>query len=264
MTAALLISTYNWPKALDLVLETAQLQSVKPLEILIADDGSGDETKRLIENWQHKSSVPIRHFWHEDKGFRKTVIMNKAIAGTAADYIIQIDGDILMHPDFVLDHLSACQKKYFLNGSRSLLSEKMTETILRTGKIHFLQMALFAKNRINATRNLWSAKIFEKNHFRSDNVKGCNFSFWRKDFIAVNGYNNDMKGWGHEDIELAARLQNLGIKQRRLKMKAVCFHLYHKFFERNNENENYRTYLKVVSEKKVRCENGLDSLENRM
>ncbi|WP_027376752.1 glycosyltransferase family 2 protein [Kaistella palustris] len=256
MRTAILISTYNWPKALDLVLQTVQNQTIKPAEILIADDGSGVETKILIDRWELKSGIPIKHFWQEDQGFRKTVIMNKAVAGTSADYIIQIDGDILLHKDFIKDHISEREEKYFLNGSRSLISKEHTEEIMAHGKLNFFRIAVLAKNKINATRNTVLSRFFRKNHFKSSNVKGCNFSFWREDFIAVNGYNNEMNGWGHEDIELAARLNNLGIKQRRLKMKAVCFHLYHDFFDRKSENRNFQIYQNVVNGQIIRCGNG--------
>lgn len=258
MKTALLISTYNWPEALDLVLRTVQNQSVLPDEILIADDGSREETKNLVQEWKSRSKIPVKYFWQKDDGFRKTIIMNIAVAGTEADYVIQTDGDILLSRHFIKDHLSEAEEGFFLNGSRSLISENTTAGILQKGKYDLFKLQFQAKNKINATRSSFFSKYFQKNHFKSDNVKGCNFSFWRKDFLSVNGYNNEMNGWGHEDIELAARLNNLGIKQRRLKMKAVCFHLYHPFNDRGNENKNFETYREVVEKKITRCANGYE------
>src|SRR5690554_6518284 len=109
MKASLLISTYNWPEALELVLMSAKRQSVRPDEILIADDGSSEKTKQLILEFQNKSVIPIHHFWHEDKGFRKSIILNKAIAGATGEYIIQVDGDCILHKDFVRDHKALAQ-----------------------------------------------------------------------------------------------------------------------------------------------------------
>src|SRR5690554_2052679 len=105
MKPSLLISIYNWPEALELVLMSVENQSVGPRELLIADDGSSEKTKQLIDAFAKKSQIPIKHFWHEDKGFRKSKILNKAVAGSTSDYIIQTDGDCIMHKDFVKDHL---------------------------------------------------------------------------------------------------------------------------------------------------------------
>src|SRR6478735_11914615 len=118
MKISLLISTYNWPEALLLVLKSALSQSVLPCEILIADDGSKEETRQIIEQFQENSLIPIRHIWQEDIGFRKSKILNKAIAQTTADYIVQIDGDCIIHKDFISDHISAAQNGFYLYGSR--------------------------------------------------------------------------------------------------------------------------------------------------
>lgn len=258
MKVALLISTYNWPEALDKVLQSVQIQTFLPDEILIADDGSVVMTKNLVEAWKLKSKVKITHFWQEDKGFRKTIIMNKAIGGTSADYIIQIDGDIILHKRFVEDHLKEKKYNFFLNGSRSLINKKNTEAILQNDELNFKQISKNVKNKINASRFPIIANFFRKEHFKSKNVKGCNFSFWREDFIKVNGYNNDISGWGHEDIEFAARLNNLGIKQRRLKMRAICYHLHHGYSDRKDENNNLSVYTNAVDQKITRCNNGYE------
>ncbi|WP_299133607.1 glycosyltransferase family 2 protein [uncultured Tenacibaculum sp.] len=258
MDIALLISTYNWPKALHMVLSTVQNQTVLPNEILIADDGSTEDTKKVIEEWKEKLTITIKHLWHEDKGFRKTIIMNKAIASSSSNYIVQIDGDILLEKHFIQDHIKNAKKGFFIKGSRALILKDRTERILNNQIFVLKEELKYVKNTINATRIPLFAPIFRKDKFKSNNVKGCNFAFWKKDFIAVNGYDNDMDGWGHEDIELAARLTNLGIKQRQLKMVAICFHLHHKFNDRGNENINYSKYLDVVKNGVVSCKNGFN------
>lgn len=256
MKTALLIATYNWPDALDMVLKTVAGQQRLPDEILIADDGSDDRTAKVIDGWKKRIKVPVRHFWHEDNGFRKTIILNEAISHTDAEYIIQIDGDILLEENFIKDHINAAKKGFYIKGSRALISPKNTTQILSSGTFNVQRESKRAKNKINATRSPILAPIFRKDTFKSNNLRGCNFSFWRADFIAVNGYNNDFQGWGHEDIELAARLTNYGIKQRQLKMVAVCFHLHHKINSRKNEEINYNKYLEVVEKKIIKCENG--------
>jgi len=259
-STSLVISTYNWPEALELVLKSILNQTKAPNEILIADDGSGEATKAVIESFKQKTAVPIKHYWHEDNGFRKTIIMNKAIAAATGDYIIQIDGDIILHQKFIADHLTDALEGYYIKGSRSMLTTERTAKILKTKDIHINPLSSGVGSKINATYFPLLAFLFRGDHYRSNNLRGCNFSFWKKDFIAVNGYNNDLEGWGHEDIELAARLTNLGIKQRQLKLKAICFHLYHQINARDNEDLNYKKYLKAVSGGTIVCKSGIRAL----
>lgn len=258
-TIALLISTYNWKEALELVLTSVQEQSMLPTEILIADDGSREDTKILINQFREKIPIPIKHIWHEDKGFRKTVILNKAIHESESEYIIQIDGDIILHPHFIKDHFQNAQMNYFVKGSRSLLTKEKTGWHLKHKNIRIHTFQKGVKSSINGTRMTLFAPLFFGKPKQSRNTKGCNFAFWKKDFISINGYNNDLLGWGHEDIEIAARFVNKGVQRRQLKMTAVCFHLYH-----NNSNENrsdkidqnFKVYLQTVQNGIFLCENG--------
>jgi glycosyltransferase involved in cell wall biosynthesis len=134
MKTSLLISTYNWPRALELVLLSAANQKVMPDEILIADDGSTEETKDLIESFKKKLLIPIYHFWHEDKGFRKSIILNKAIASAKGDYIIQVDGDCIMHKNFVGDHKAMAKQNTYLYGSRVNIQESFLPELFQKKK----------------------------------------------------------------------------------------------------------------------------------
>lgn len=111
---SLLISTYNWCEALNLCLNSVLQQSQQPDEIVIADDGSREDTKLIITEFSKKSSTPVIHVWHEDIGFRKTIILNKAIAKCSADYIIQIDGDLILHKHFIKDHIRFARANMFV------------------------------------------------------------------------------------------------------------------------------------------------------
>jgi glycosyltransferase involved in cell wall biosynthesis len=256
-SVALLVTTYNWPEALSLVLDSVLIQTVLPDEIIIADDGSGEATRAVVDAFKNKTAIPVRHFWHPDEGFRKTIIINQAITGTSSDYIIQIDGDIVLHELFIEDHISEAEKGYYIRGSRVLLPEFTTKQYLRTG--NFEPVSTFGKgvrNRINSLRIPFLAPLLIKKSRRSRNWIGCNCAFWREDFLKVNGYNNELKGWGHEDIELAARFINSGLYQKKVKLKAVCYHLYHPFNDRVHENINYRVYLDTLNRGIAYCANG--------
>ena len=137
MTSALLISTYNWPEALSLILKSVAGQVVSPDVVLIADDGSDNATKAVIEDFKQRSTLQIRHIWHPDKGFRKSSILNQAIAACAVDYIIQIDGDCLLHPNFVEDHLRAAKQGVFLAGSRINIKDTFRDALFATQQIQY-------------------------------------------------------------------------------------------------------------------------------
>src|ERR1700712_1648813 len=119
----ILISTYNWPRALESILLSILGQSRLPDRILIADDGSGYETQMLIDKYRRYFNIPVEHIWQEDKGFRKTLILNKAMKYASSDYIIQIDGDIILHRNFIKDHINNARKKSFVQGCRTILDE---------------------------------------------------------------------------------------------------------------------------------------------
>ncbi len=259
-SATLLIATYNWPEALELVFKSILHQTVPVSEILIADDGSDQRTKTVVETFRQQTTIPVHHYWHEDKGFRKTIIMNEALSFASGDYIIQIDGDIILHPHFIEDHIKEAKRGFYIKGSRSMLSEDRTRQILKSRNTQIHPLTKGVGSKINATRLPLLSFLFRGDRYKSNNLRGCNFSFWKRDFIGVNGYNNDLEGWGHEDIELAARLTNLGVKQRQLKLKAICFHLYHKVNPRHNEDLNYKKYLEVVEAEIVLCKNGIKKL----
>lgn len=261
MKTSLIIATYNWVEALDVSLKSILLQTVKPDEILIADDGSKQETKNLIELFKTKTNIPVLHIWHEDKGFRLAEIRNKAIASASGDYIIQIDGDIILHKNFIKDHKNLALKNTFISGSRVLLTKEKTIKILLNKNIVLSTFSSQIKNRLNAiyfpliNTFLPSKKApIEKLIFK---VRGCNMSFWKQDLLDVNGYNEDIKGWGREDSEIALRLLKKGLSLRRIKMAGIQYHIFHK--EANKDNTEFNTAIlnKVKKQIGFKTKNGI-------
>ena len=150
MKVSLVIATYNWPGALLLVLESIENQSVLPNEIIIADDGSKNETRVLIDNFKKASVIDLHHIWQEDLGFRLAKIRNKAIEKAQFEYIIQIDGDIILHKDYIKDHINYAKKNTFITGSRVLLLKETTELALKNKITTFSPFTNKIKNRLNA------------------------------------------------------------------------------------------------------------------
>ncbi|MGF7230674.1 glycosyltransferase family 2 protein [Arachidicoccus sp.] len=258
----MIISTYNWPKALDFCLQSILSQTRLPNEVLIADDGSTSETAELIKYYQSIFPIPLLHIWQEDKGFYKTHILNKTVAASQYDYIIQIDGDILLENFFVEDHLKIARKNYFVRGSRSLLNEAVTENILLAKNIPpFAFLRKKCNHKLNSIRNkvlaklLYHYKTIGKNKY---SLIGCNMAFWKKDFIKINGYNEEIVGWGYEDYELAVRLIKAGCKKQTLKMAGIAFHLQHAKRSKENVKHHYNIFHNSTLSDKFICEFGIN------
>ena len=221
-----------------------------------ADDGSKNDTLKLIEEYRKKFTIPIKHAWHEDKGFRKCLILNKAVKLTDADYIIEIDGDIIVNPKFVADHLKAAKRGFFVQGSRTMLTEERSKEILLNKKINFHSLSRGVYSRFNAVRIPALSVFFRPDPRSSFNVKGCNLAFWRDDYIRINGYYNGFEGWGWEDFEFGARLINAGILKKRLKMAAISYHIFHKISSRENFLPNELIYQETIDKKLTYRDNG--------
>lgn len=248
---SLVTPTYNWPEALELLLLSITKQTVLPNEVIVADDGSKEETRLLIERFQKSFPVPLIHVWHEDNGNQKPKIMNKAIAQAKYEYIVEIDGDIIMHHDFVRDHLTNAEKEVYLFGSRVNIQKSILESIFKNKTTYFHFFSKGIKKRSRTLRIPFFMNFAKLNDKRSSKLRGCNMSFWREDFIKINGFNESLVGWGIDDSEMIQRMHNIGIKGKRLKHSGIAYHVYHKeqsksHIEINNEIEKQTTEKKIT------------------
>lgn len=255
-TVSLIIATYNWKEALRFVLLSAFKQTVLPKEILIADDGSREDTARLIEEMRPFSPVPLIHVWHEDKGFRLSAIRNKAIVRATGNYIVQVDGDIIMNGYFIADHVEIAEQGCFVCGSRILLTQDITSELLG-GEKDFRNLSRMALNgmRVRFLRHYLAHRYARNNVMR---LRGCNMAFWKTDLLRVNGYNEAFESWGHEDSELAYRLIFSGVRKKFLKMGGVTFHLYHKMASREGEGEQMLELKRRIANRQSWTEDGLE------
>lgn len=263
MKATILVSTYNWHKALELSLSSMLRQTRMADEIVIADDGSTDDTRTAIERIRKVSPIPIIHVWQEDDGFRKTIILNKAIVKATGDYILQVDGDVILSPHFVSDHLELAERNYFVCGSRVKLTPHLTKRILTSHTLTVNVWNLPLTFILNSFRSRLLRRFLAEKYARQiDHLRGCNMAFWRDDLIKVNGYNEDLMQWGHEDGEIAFRLHYAGVKKKALKMGGNVYHLYHKEASRSNEQRHLDELERVKREHISWCPNGLDKYLN--
>jgi glycosyltransferase involved in cell wall biosynthesis len=260
ISTSLIVSTYNWPEALNLCLKSIQSQTVLPDEIIIADDGSSDDTKSLINLFKETFTIPIIHVWQPDNGFQLARIRNKAIAAATKNYIIQIDGDLILHKKFVEDHINFAREGSFATGSRVILGEEFSINLLKAKAV---KISIFTKGisnisngfRINFLRNYLATRYRINDMYY---MRGCNMAFWRTDLLRVNGYNEEFVGWGREDNDVAVRLINLGISKRVLKFGGIVFHIYHKVAPKANLDRNDQMLIAAIKNKTTYIPKGVN------
>lgn len=259
MTTTLLVTTYNWPKALNCTLESIANQSIMPDEIIIADDGSTQDTLDLIKLWQHKIKTPIIHSWQEDEGFRAAASRNKAIAKASGAYIIMIDGDLILHPNFVKDHIKHSKENQFTIGTRVLLNEQYSNELLENNQQTFqLKASQIISNSKNKINNSFLSTLISFRTKSYKQVRSCNMACYKDDLLKVNGFNEDFIGWGREDTELVVRLLNAQIIRKNIKFNANVLHIYHKENSKKMLPTNDLILENVITQKLVRCTNGVD------
>lgn len=259
MDVSLIVTTYNWPRALDLTLASIAHQSHRPMEVIVADDGSGPETARVIEDAARQLDCDIHHIWQEDRGYRLARSRNRAVVAARGEYIVLVDGDMILHPRFVEDHVRCAQPDCFIQGARPRLSPAATEQLLRTGSPRPTFFTPGTEHRAYALRNvplsLWASRARDT----LSGIQGCNQSFWRKHIVGVNGYDERFTAWGPEDREFAARLLHSGLKRNYVRHRAIAFHLHH----RSRAPEGYNPFDRLLSEtlltRAVWCKQGLDA-----
>jgi len=255
MRLSLIVSTYNWVRALKKVFAALRTQTLSPDELLIADDGSNDETRLCISQFQQEYFGQVQHIWHDDQGFRKASILNKSIAAATSPYIVFLDGDCVPHPRFLEDHVALCEKRCWVQGRRAFISQGRVDDF-KGGTRSFCSLWLRggATGFFKAVR--WPLPW--SNHGKEQRgILGCNMGVWRDDLISVNGFDEEYEGWGKEDSDLGARLYNLGLLRKIVHGRAIVYHLNHPESPRHNLVKNQDRLQIAMQDKKYCCERGL-------
>ncbi|HEB9330844.1 TPA: glycosyltransferase [Campylobacter coli] len=256
-TCALIITTYNQPKRLALVLDSVKNLNPLPNEVLIADDGSKEDIAKLIQEYQKDFPCVLKHIWQEDEGSRTATSRNKVINASSSEYIILIDEDMILEKNFIADHLKFARLKTILQGSRTILNENESKEILKSNdfKLAFNKKKLKNKKNVFLAYLIYNFSKTNKNFFKkSQLIKGsktCNMSFYKSDFEAIEEFNEKFIDWGREDSEFVARfLFNNGLFIR-LKFNALAYHIYHEENSKNTLESNHQIYLDTIKNKKV-------------
>jgi GT2 family glycosyltransferase len=259
----LIINTWQQPDYLGRVLRALATQVSPPEEVLLADDGSEDQTRTVFETWSRGQSFHTAHVWQKHEGFRRARILNQTIARATSQYLVFLDGDTVPHPHFIADHRRLAKETAFVQGHRALLGQKAAV---------WFGLGDFRTDRRHA---LWQGQVEGLKHsyrwpsplakVRTDlrGIRGCNLGIWRDHLLKVNGYNEAFVGWGREDSELAVRLMNSGLRRLDVRGWALCYHLWHPPASRAGLSENDDLLAQAQRTGATRCELGLSQYLNK-
>jgi|SRR5690625_568335 len=273
MEISVVFTTFNHPVWLEKVLWGFSVQTFKDFEVVIADDGSGQETFDVIEKMKKKVDYPIQHIWHEDDGFRKCVILNKAIVAAKADYLIFTDGDCIPRRDFVQTHVEKRKPNSFLSGGLIRLPLELSRSI---SKEEILQQKIFSRNwleskglkknffkNLKLTQREMTAGLMNKITPTNPSWNGHNASTWKEIVLAVNGFDERMQ-YGGQDREFGERLVNFGVQPVQIRYSAICLHLDHPrgYAKRESIEKNKKIRQKTRREKIIRTPFGIEKNKN--
>ena len=266
--AAVVISTYNRPKALNLVLQGLSRQKVQARQIVVGDDGSTDETRGVIESWRSQG-LPVEHCWHEDRGYRKSVIMNQAMRMVKQPLSIFTDGDCVPLEGFVRDHVRYAEPGCILAGPRMLASAPLTQALeggsdscLGKSLLWWLKQGVFRNvNRLTPLIHLPDGAWRKSAPRKWEWVRGCNFSVETKYVWRAGGFEENLFGWGPDDSDIAVRMINAGVRVKSLRFAAPLLHLWHKEESRVTLEKNLAYLHAALAEKRTRATAGFSDEE---
>ena len=267
---SVIVTTWNREDALDAVLRSLAVQTDRDFEVIVADDGSGEATARLIEEWKPKFRCPLKHVWQEHRGFRAAEIRNRGILASEGAYCIFLDGDCIARPGFVATHRSLSEEGWFVTGNRILMSEQLTATILRE-KLdpETWSYREWAKERgrggINRTVPLVRLPLgpLRKLRWRAwRGARSCNLGIWRSDLDRVDGFDCAYEGWGREDSDLLVRLLHAGIRRKDGAFATGVLHLWHPTADRSWLSDNDEKLEEAKSNGQIAARRGLSAMGN--
>lgn len=262
---SVIVSTYNREDALDVALRALSRQEDRNFEIVVADDGSGPATARIVREWAAKTTLPIKHVWHEDRGFRLSDIRNRGIGASVGSYIVFLDGDCITRHNFVAAHRRLAERGWFVTGTRILLSADLTERILHQGlepELCGLARWLMLRSRRQLNRftpllELRLGAIRKLSARRWRGARGSNMAFWRSDLEKVDGFDTAFSGWGREDSDIFIRLIRAGVRRKDGRFATAVLHLWHPEADRSRLVENDRQLDEVLRSNRTAARRGL-------
>jgi glycosyltransferase involved in cell wall biosynthesis len=269
MKISFVVLTYNRTDALLAVLRSLAKQCGAEHEVLVADDGSNNEQVNLLRQKCPVFNCPARHVWHSDTGFTASRARNLGAYHATGDYLVFLDGDCVPGQNFVKAHTELAEKSCFVNGSRVLLSPRLTQKVVRQDMDLLDQsLAFWVNARLKGDSNKllhlmgWPSSLYRlQPGFKWKGIRSCNMAVWRSDFFAVNGFDEIFEGWGHEDADLVLRLSHLGVKRKNGFWATEVYHLWHREHQRSHASANQQRVESRMQTHQVIAEKGLAQIE---
>jgi glycosyltransferase involved in cell wall biosynthesis len=266
MRLSVVVTTYNRPDALLAVLEGLADQTLREFEVVVADDGSRPETAELVTTRARSYPVPLLHVWQPDQGFRVSAARNRASAQSRGEYLVFLDGDCIVRPDFLTRHLALAQSGYFISGNRVLLSQAFSmQALAMQQPLHTWTSSAWLAAKLRGDINRWhpllnlpDASWRRRNPKRWQAARGCNLAMWRNDFLKVNGFDEHFAGWGHEDADIAVRLIRAGVLRKDGRYATAVLHLWHAENDRSSLADNERRLASIQTDHRIRAQLGVD------
>ena len=265
VTTSIVVLTYNRVEALIQVLKALAPQCRADHEIVIADDGSNSTALETMRRQLPMFPCAVTHVWHPDRGFTASRARNLGALASRGNYLVFLDGDCVPNQKFVIAHELLAKKGCFVNGSRVLLSEHLTDRVI-TGEVDLANAGVMdwlvwrMKGDVNKVAHLvhWlQAPGRREAKFRWKKIRSCNFALWKKDFLAANGFDESFEGWGHEDADLVLRLHHLGLCRINGFLGTEVYHLWHLLNGRSSEDVNRQRVVDRVNTDIVSASKGI-------
>jgi GT2 family glycosyltransferase len=246
---SIVITTYNRSDTMAAVLAGLAAQDDKHFEVILADDGSTQVHQDAMKAAALAIGLPVTHVWHPDVGFTASRVRNLGVAAATGSYIVLLDGDCVPETDFVRRHRQLMTPGCFVNGSRVMLSERLTRQVLAgraqvygRGSLFWLRQRVAGNaNKLGPLLRLPDFAGRQSTAFVWKGIRSCNMGVWRSDYERVNGFDESFVGWGHEDADFVLRLHSAGITRKNGFFATEVYHLWHMEASRNAESKNAAT-----------------------
>lgn len=267
---SLIIAVYNKPEVLRFVLAACARQSIRSFEVIVADDGSGPAVRQVIEESRPSAGVPLIHIFHDDRGWRKNVILNSAIRASQSDYLVFIDGDCIPSRRFLEDHWREREEHTVLLGRRVETSKRWSESLtlgaITGGDFERLDWGVCMDGlrgdalRIEDGIRMRSALLRKVLLRNVRGMLGSNFSVAKADLVAINGFDELYDGPGcGEDSDIQYRLSLTGVKAKSIRNLAIQFHVYHPLTK--GSDACWERFERVRRTGQSRCRMGLEHVD---
>ena len=227
---SIVVCTYQRPRNLLACLDSiARQEGVgERLDLTVADDGSGDETPRVVEAFRRRVDFPVRFVTHEHLGYQVARCRNAGIRASSGSYVLLVDGDCVLPPDHVRIHLDQRRPGVVWGGDCLRLTAEQSDRVGRGCGADELARMASPRERWRVTRDDLDAKLnWLLRNPHKPKLFANDIGVWRRDLERVNGFDQKFRDYGDEDDDLRARLLQAGVKVRSIRHLTRSFHLWH-------------------------------------